>query len=170
VEAAEDVQAAGAGAAGASQAIGAPGASGDVASAVVELVRLLNRPAVSRRLVADAEVATEVGATWALGHLRRIGPCRPSALAASLGVDASTVTHRLQELERAGYLERVPDPTDGRACLVALSAEGRAAIERLGATRRALFDRLVAGWPDDERRAFVRSVEQLRVSLLAELG
>jgi DNA-binding MarR family transcriptional regulator len=63
-------------------------------------------------------------------------------------------------LERDGYLERRPDPTDGRAKLLTLSARGRAA---LGAARRfhRRFERELAA------ELGVRSVATLREVLEA---
>ena len=137
--------------------------------ALTDLIRLFNRPQVQRRLVAQAGLTIEVSACWALGRLGEIGPSRPSDLAASLGVDASTVTHRVQALERAGYVERLPDPVDRRACTVGLSAEGTAALARLRAARRTFIEHLLAGWDDDERRLFGQALERVRTTLQAEV-
>jgi DNA-binding MarR family transcriptional regulator len=148
----------------------APDTVVEVEAALSDLVRLFNRPAVQRRLMAQAGVAIEVGAYWALGRIGRIGPCRLSELAASLGVDASTITHRVQALEQSGYVERLADPADGRAAVVHLSPEGSAALLRLRATRRALFERLVASWDDGERRRFTAALERIAEALTQEIG
>src|SRR5579859_2243906 len=141
----------------------------EVESTLSELVRMLNRPAVTRRLMAEADVAIEVGASWALGRIGRIGPCRLSELAASLGVDASTITHRVQALERSGYVERLADPADGRASVVQLSPPGSAALVRLRAARRSLFGRLVQGWEDAERRQLATALERIAGALSREI-
>ena len=61
----------------------------------------------------------------------RIGPggTRPTDLAEQAGVTKQTVGSLVDHLERAGYVERVPDPTDARARLVRIAAKGQAAIE-----------------------------------------
>ena len=46
------------------------------------------------------------------------------------------------ELERRGYLERVPDPSDGRAKIIRLTERGRAG-QALG---RALIDEIESDW------------------------
>lgn len=140
-----------------------------VESALSELVRLFNRPAVSRRLMREAGVTMEVGAYWALGRIGRIGPCRLSELVASLGVDASTITHRVQALERSGYVERLADPADGRASVVRLSPAGSDALSRLRAARRALFERLVSSWDEAERRQLAIALERLTEALTQEI-
>ncbi len=39
-----------------------------------------------------------------------------------------TAGHLVDQLQRAGYVERVPDPTDRRARLVRLTGKARAAV------------------------------------------
>src|SRR5699024_6708249 len=45
---------------------------------------------------------------------------RTSQLAEALGNDASTISRRLTWLESRGLIERLPDPSDGRASIVRL--------------------------------------------------
>lgn len=54
----------------------------------------------------------------ALGLIVRTGPMPVGALAPALGVGASAVTGIVDRLERAGYVQRVPDPGDRRRVLV----------------------------------------------------
>ncbi|MET9338421.1 MarR family transcriptional regulator [Nonomuraea sp. NPDC003804] len=51
-----------------------------------------------------------------------------SDLAEQARVTKQTTTFLVDQLERAGYVERVPDPTDARARLVRIAARGRAAV------------------------------------------
>jgi DNA-binding MarR family transcriptional regulator len=50
---------------------------------------------------------------------------RPSQLADRVGITKQSVNDLLGHLERRGYLGRVPDPADGRARVIRLSAKGR---------------------------------------------
>ena len=61
------------------------------------------------------------------------------------------------DLERHGYVERVPDPTDGRAKIIRLTERGREA-QAIG---RELIDDLEREWEDrfgTERIAVIREV------------
>ena len=60
-----------------------------------------------------------------LTHIDRLGPTRPSDLAAAMAMDASTLTRNLQPLIERGWAEVGPG-ADGRSRLVRLTAAGRA--------------------------------------------
>ncbi|GIH17321.1 MarR family winged helix-turn-helix transcriptional regulator [Rugosimonospora africana] len=99
-----------------------------------------------------------------LACLRRAGaPYRlsPTALYQGLMRSSATMTHRLRQLEDAGLVERVADPADRRALLVALTLDGV-----------RLVDELAAAHLDNERRLLgaldPRQQEQL-AGLLREL-
>ena len=82
-----------------------------------------------------------------LAHIERLGPVRPSDLAAAMAMDASTLTRNLQPLVANGWAQIGPG-SDGRSRLVAITARGRA--KRAEAQREwkraqlALNDRLGA--------------------------
>ena len=50
---------------------------------------------------------------------------RPSQLADEAGITKQSVNDLLGHLERYGYLRRMPDPDDGRARVIRLTAKGR---------------------------------------------
>ena len=52
---------------------------------------------------------------------------RLSVLADRAQIAKQTATALVDKLERAGYVERLPDPSDGRARLVRMTARGEAA-------------------------------------------
>ena len=60
---------------------------------------------------------------------QRIAPdgSRLTDLAAQAGITKQSAGFLVDQLERAGYVERVPDPADGRARLVRVAERGRAA-------------------------------------------
>ena len=80
---------------------------------------------------------------------------RLSVLAARAQIAKQTATHLVDKLERAGYVERVPDPSDGRARLVRLTATADAVLP----LARAEEERIEAEWREHlgpERMARLR--------------
>lgn len=68
-----------------------------------------------------------------LATLRRSGaPYRltPTRLFQSMMVTSGTMTNRLDRLEEAGYVQRIPDPGDRRGTLVELTPTGRTLVDR----------------------------------------
>jgi DNA-binding MarR family transcriptional regulator len=51
---------------------------------------------------------------------------RPSEIAVTARLSKQATNDMLRELERLGYLERHPDPTDGRARIIQLTRRGQA--------------------------------------------
>jgi DNA-binding MarR family transcriptional regulator len=67
---------------------------------------------------------------------------RLSVLAARAQIAKQTATALVDKLERAGYVERVADPTDGRARLVRMTSRAQEAIPHA----RAEEDRIEQEW------------------------
>src|SRR3712207_302106 len=85
----------------------------------------------------------DIGA--ALGRIaKRIGPdgTRLTDLAEQALVTKQTAGHLVDQLERAGYVRRVPDPTDGRARLVQIAGRG----EEVVAVARKVEAEVEAEW------------------------
>jgi len=80
-------------------------------------------------------------AAFTLNRVCREGPFRLTTLAAKEGVSQPSMTQLVQRLERAGLVTRLPDPDDGRACLVGITAAGQALLDERKRLRR---DRLAA--------------------------
>jgi DNA-binding MarR family transcriptional regulator len=55
---------------------------------------------------------------------------RMQELAQKVVLSRTRVSRIVTELEASGYVERVPDPDDGRATLAAITSAGRAALRR----------------------------------------
>jgi DNA-binding MarR family transcriptional regulator len=62
---------------------------------------------------------------------QRIGPqgSRPGELAEAAQLTKQTLSSILDQLESAGYVARVPDPSDGRGRLVTITPAGRELVE-----------------------------------------
>jgi DNA-binding MarR family transcriptional regulator len=97
--------------------------------------------------------------------LEQDGDQRCSALAARAGVDVSVASRQLAVLERSGYVERHPDPRDGRATLLRLTAQ---CAEALAATRAMRADWALAalsGWSEHDARRLTDLLDRLRADI-----
>jgi DNA-binding MarR family transcriptional regulator len=119
-------------------------------------IRLLRRLRSS-----DAETGLSAPRLSALSVVVFRGPLTLSELAAAEQVRPPTITRLVQELERAGLLERLPDPSDRRVVRVRASAAGRRLLAA-GRTRRVqrLADEIQQLNADD-RRTLARAVDVL---------
>lgn len=71
-------------------------------------------------------------AYWLIGHLRFFGPPyqrSPGQLGEELHLSSGAMTNRLDRLEKAGFIRRLPDPNDRRGVLVEPTEAGHAAWE-----------------------------------------
>lgn len=85
---------------------------------------------------------------------------RLSVLAERAQIAKQTATALVDKLERAGYVERAPDPSDGRARLVRMTPRAEAALP----LARAEEDRIEAEW---RAHLGAERMEQLRDALTA---
>lgn len=92
--------------------------------------------------------------------LMRVDPegTRLTVLAESAQVTKQTAGFLVDQLEKAGYLERVPDPTDGRARLVRVTEKAKGAVP----VADAEMARIEAEW---EQHIGKRRMGQLREAL-----
>jgi len=64
-----------------------------------------------------------------LGILTRMGDESPGKLARMVDLSSGAMTNRLDRLEEAGYIRRLPDPEDRRGIVVQRTEKGKAIYE-----------------------------------------
>ncbi len=94
--------------------------------------------------------------------LEQDGDQRCGALAARAGIDISVASRQLAVLERSGYVERHPDPRDGRAALFRLTAQGTEALAATRAMRADWALTALSGWDEDDARRLTELLDRLR--------
>ncbi|WP_158851628.1 MarR family winged helix-turn-helix transcriptional regulator [Saccharothrix deserti] len=95
-------------------------------------------------------------------HLWDCGPQRQAALCGVLDSDSPTMTRTVQRLERAGFVRRSPDPTDGRATIIEATAASQALRREVERVWRELEEATLGDMDDDQQ------AETLRVLSLVE--
>ena len=121
--------------------------------AVTVIVRWAHSREVQLETMHRARCDLPVASASLLHRIATCGPVHPSELAAYYGVDNSTITPRLQRLERSGLLTREADPRDGRAALVRITPTGQRLRRRLHQARRTLLEELLQDWTPAEQAA-----------------
>ena len=103
-----------------------------------------------------------------LAALRRIGPPHertPSWLAASVQLTTGGVTNRLDRLERAGLVERRPDPDDRRGVRVSLTDAGKTKADEAIELILAAQASILASISEETRTALANGLEAILVTL-----
>lgn len=89
-----------------------------------------------------------------LGHLEERDGCRATDLAAHYALDKSTVSRQVAALERAGLIERRPDPADHRVQVLHLTDAGRSILGQVTVSRRAAVGERLAEWSQEDLERF----------------
>ncbi|WP_198539085.1 MarR family winged helix-turn-helix transcriptional regulator [Streptomyces graminilatus] len=102
-----------------------------------------------------------------LNRLDNEGPMGVKALAASMGIDSSTVTRQVAPLVDTGLVKRTSHPEDGRAVVLQLSPRGLARLEEVRSSRRQLMAELTQEWSPEEREVFCTLLTRFNTALSA---
>lgn len=90
-----------------------------------------------------------------LATLRRAGApyqLAPGELLATAMVTSGTMTNRIDQLEKAGLVERVQNPQDGRSVLISLTPKGGALVDEAVTAHVENQHRLTAALSPAEQR------------------
>jgi DNA-binding MarR family transcriptional regulator len=134
--------------------------------ALTRVLRWASRAGVRGRWLArDVTEGLTSTDAWLVEALAERGPMRVTALADWQGVDKSTVTPQVRRLERAGLVDRAPDPDDGRASRLTLSAKGEAVREQVRRSGAGVIEEQMASWSEEDRRSFARLLGRFAAGL-----
>lgn len=117
----------------------------------IDLLTQVSRTVRGRTRVALAPLDLSPATARALRTLgRRDGPTRMSDLADALQIGRRSTTDVVEILVARGFLARTPDPHDGRATVVSLTAAGEAVLRRMESQRRRIATEVAAPLDDAE--------------------
>lgn len=125
---------------------------------------------IGRRQALDPQAMsrTDYAILASLEHCDEEAGLRVSRLAAAQGHDVSTVSRRVAHLEDHGLLERLPDPTDGRASTVRLTPAGHAALNDERTARTSLLGAILQDWPEHDLTELDRLLSRLSADMDAD--
>jgi DNA-binding MarR family transcriptional regulator len=123
------------------------------------------------QLASFAAVFDRFGITFGefevLAALLRSGPphqMSPSDLVGAVVLSSGAMTNRIDRVEALGLVERLPDPTDRRGTLVALTREGERTVDAAVVAHLANEERLVSALSPTERRTLTQLLRKLLLS------
>lgn len=117
-------------------------------------IKLLNQILVQAMEKTWGEFGLNGASFDVLATLLRAGPphaLSPGDLIASTMVTSGTMTNRIDQLVKSGWVERVKNPNDGRGFLISLTPEGHKLISAAIAAHVETQHQLVAPLPEDQR-------------------
>ncbi|MET7486971.1 MarR family transcriptional regulator [Streptomyces sp. NPDC005538] len=122
----------------------------EIERALTRITYLSTRARQHDRLMALAGVPLDRAAVALLRQVADSEPLRPGELAHRLGVEASHVTRTVQQLQKSGYVTRVPDPDDRRAQRIELTEAGQKAVASVRDAGARGMQMALAEWSTDE--------------------
>jgi DNA-binding MarR family transcriptional regulator len=125
------------------------------------VVRRANLPRSHDRLMSRANLSLDKAAYAVLARLDDMGTASLSELAQNMGVDASTASRQVRDLERAELVRRDEHPGDRRVAVLALTPAGVKILARLRDARREAIAELLGAWDDDDREQLARLLGRL---------
>src|ERR1017187_7010247 len=158
-----------------------PPVNGDAVSTNVDIVRIqsslqimsqsMNQVRAHEHLLQAAGVRIDKAGIALLFKLQRHGDSalRGTDLAELLGVDPPTVTRKVQQLERLGFVLREADAEDGRATRIQLTQAGRDTLERVLSAHREFLARVFDDWADQDLKTFASLLERFSETIRVEV-
>lgn len=126
----------------------------DLAGQVFRLIRTVERTKAQAAALRGDNV--ERACFGLLVELADNGPKRTTALAEAVLADPSTVSRQVGQLVQLGYVERQPDPEDGRASRLAATERGLAHLREGRSRRNQMLAAVLSDWSAEDRQQLVR--------------
>ena len=127
------------------------------------LLRRIRRGLAERAV----QVHPELNATsyMLLTTLNEHGARRAADLAEMFALDKGSVSRVVHQLLELGLIERTPDPSDGRASILQVTAKARKKMAELAVSRRQEFGARLAGWEPENIHELARGLAHFNAAI-----
>jgi DNA-binding MarR family transcriptional regulator len=123
------------------------------------------------RILQSAGVRVDRSGASLLYKLRSHGDSqRVTELADLLGVDAPTVTRKIQQLEREGLVDRHPDPDDRRATQIHLTPAGKKTLDKVMKAKLSWLEGVLKNWNEEDLETFSGLLGRFAEDLEQDIG
>jgi DNA-binding MarR family transcriptional regulator len=95
-----------------------------------------------------------------IGYIHNSDGCRIQEIAEGMGLSAPTVSVAVKRLEDDGWLERTPDPTDGRAACITLTKKSRDIFQKVIQAQMMALQKFLEGLNHKEQGQLIGLLDQ----------
>lgn len=95
-----------------------------------------------------------------MGYVMQSPNCHVQDIADGLELTPPTVSVAIRRLEEAGWLERQPDPQDGRAFIISLTSESMEMLQRANSARDMGIRKFLIGLAPNEQEQLINLLEK----------
>jgi len=141
-----------------------PSVPADLERALTQVARAILHLGVPQQALGEGRALDRSG-YWLMVRVSENGPIRLSDLAEAVELDLSTVSRQMRDLVEGGLITKVPDPHDGRASFLSLSARGAAVLESVSESRREALADALTDWTEEERATLAAELFRLASGL-----
>lgn len=127
------------------------------------LVRRLRRVMAERARLLHPEMSASEYSVCA--YLHREGPQRAATLVEAFETDKGAMSRHIAHLEELGLVSREPDPSDGRAQLVSLTAGAVARHDEVTLARRERLAAMLDDWEPGDLERFIDDLSRYNDTL-----
>ncbi|MFE6645290.1 MarR family winged helix-turn-helix transcriptional regulator [Nocardioides sp. NPDC057772] len=122
--------------------------------------------AVKKTLTRNLPPDLPAGSASVLGLLSRHGEMTISELTDLLAIDISVTSRHVSYLADHGWLDRSPNPADGRSRLLRLTDSGHDLLTGFADQSTELLAERLGGWSDEDVHELIRLMHKLHDSLV----
>ena len=144
----------------------------NLADALTYLARVMHRPRTWEEITKRAGVAIDRPGAAILHTLtvceKEKTDCNIQHLAHALGIEAPSVSRKVQELEQAGLLTRKHNDQDRRTVILHLTRKGRAVFARIHQAKRENLAELLQNWRAADRQKLITLLHCLATDMNKE--
>ena len=137
-----------------------------IEQALGALLRHVRSPRFAEAVRTRAGLDIDRAGYAVLVRVGELAPVRLSELAQYLGLDVSTVSRQVQQLEQRGLLARQSDPADGRAVQLELTPSGVIVTQRMRDGWCETVEEIIRDWNGDDVEQFGRLIARFVADLV----
>ncbi|MEU4534239.1 MarR family transcriptional regulator [Streptosporangium sp. NPDC023825] len=134
---------------------------GPIGYALAEVTRA-HRAEMQRRM---AELGLHLGQELLIVDLHHNPETTQAELVQRIGIEQPTIAKAITRMERAGFVERAPDPGDRRVTRLRLTERGEAVVDAVVAAWAQVESRASAGLGEADAARLIRLLHTVRDNL-----